>query len=195
MHIAQLLHPLALTPHIEIVETMLPDVLRVSAKEVLLEASAPLGQSPQYPPREPLFDRLHDPGRIILLRFADQQMNVLRHDYIADHDEAIALPNLFEDAQEKITAPCVAQPGLAMVATASDEVEMLGAVVALEAGRHTFNLAWKEKIRCDANCIGPHLCKRRKGGPPACALDNAFALIEGHPPPHESELCYCIIYG
>jgi hypothetical protein len=61
-------------------------------------------------------------------------MNVLRHDYIADHHEAIALPNLFEDAQEQITAPGATQPGLPMmIATAGDEVQMLGAVVALEA--------------------------------------------------------------
>jgi len=140
MDVSQLLHPLALAPHIEIIKAMLPYMLRVPGKEFLLSPTAPLGELPQYPPRESLLNRLHDAGRIALLRFADQQVDVLRHDHVTYDNETVALPYLFEDAQEQIT-PRAAQPALPMIATASDEVQMLGAVIALEVSRHTFNLA------------------------------------------------------
>jgi hypothetical protein len=119
---------------------MLPYMLRVPGKEFLLCPTAPLGQLPQHPPRESLLNRLHDTGRVALLRFADQQVDVLRHDHVAYDNETVALTYLFEDTQEKITPPGTAQPALSMIATAGNEVEMLGAVVALEVSRHTFNV-------------------------------------------------------
>ena len=133
---------------------MLPHVLHHSSKRFLLCRQTPLAQPTEYPPGESLcLIALHDAGRIALLRLADDQVNVFGHNYITDYHESVALPNLFADTQEQVPPPRAAQPGLATLATASDEVEMLGAVVALEAGRHKFNLAWEEEKRCDA---GPH---------------------------------------
>jgi hypothetical protein len=140
MHVTQLLHPLALAPDVEIVKAMLPYVIRVPGKEFRLSPTAPLGQLPQYPARESLLNRLHDTRRIGFLWFADQQVDVLRHDYEAYDYEGIALPHLFEHTQEQITPPGTAQPPLPMIATAGDEVQMLSAVVALEVSRHTLNV-------------------------------------------------------
>jgi hypothetical protein len=62
------------------------------------------------------------------LRFADQQMNVLGHDHIADHYEAIALAYFFQNAEKQIAAAARGQPRLAMVAAASEEVQVPVAV-------------------------------------------------------------------
>ena len=75
-----------------------------------------------------------------MLRFANQQMNVLRHDHIADHHEAIPLPDLFQDLQKQIAATSRSQPRLPVIATASEKVEMLVPVIAFEACGHDFNV-------------------------------------------------------
>jgi hypothetical protein len=38
----------------------------------------------QDPPRKTKFQSLHHDGRILLLRFADQQMNVFGHNHVAE---------------------------------------------------------------------------------------------------------------
>jgi len=35
-----------------------------------------------------------------MLRFADEQMNVLRHDHISDHHELVTLARLLKDEQK-----------------------------------------------------------------------------------------------
>jgi hypothetical protein len=61
---------------------------------------------------------------------------MFRHDYIADYHKAVALPHFFQNFQEQVAAAGAGQPGLAVVATASEEVQMPVAVIALEALRH-----------------------------------------------------------
>jgi hypothetical protein len=61
-------------------------------------------------------------------------MNVLGHDHIADHYEAIALAYFFQNAQKQITAAGSGQPRLAMITAASEEVQVPLAVVATAGG-------------------------------------------------------------
>ena len=70
----------------------------------------------------------------------------------------------------------ISESALAVIATAGNELQTLGAVVALEAGRHRFNVAWEEQERYDAGCIGPHLCiKRAKVGHPPGIINTFIA--------------------
>jgi hypothetical protein len=74
-------------------------------------------------------------------------MKVLRHNYISVDHEAIFLTRFFQDSQEKITAFGRAQLRLAVVATAGDEVQILAAVIAMQALGHPVRvdmgvLAW-----------------------------------------------------
>lgn len=53
---------------------------------------------------EPLFEDLHDSGRIPLLGLADEQVEVFGHDHITHDDEPIFAADFFEDLQEEIAA-------------------------------------------------------------------------------------------
>src|SRR5580692_4389032 len=135
MHVAQLLDSLALRPNVEVVEAWLPDGHGVRLPERSLggiAATAPgddaLGKA--------LFHTLHGGGRISHLRLAHEQMKVLGHDDVSEHHEAMLAADFFQTVQEQITALCSVEPRLSFIATASDDVEIAGAVVALETLGH-----------------------------------------------------------
>ena len=98
MHVAQLLDPLAFAPHIEIVKAPLPHALLLLWPQLSLSGLSPLFA--QQMPRIPLFEHLHHRRGRAPLRFADQQMNVFWHDYVAHHHERVSLPNFFKNPQE-----------------------------------------------------------------------------------------------
>jgi hypothetical protein len=72
MHVPQLLDPLALAPHLKVVEPPLPDMLRLWTKQCPLSRLPPSPHSTQHPARKSLLDGLHHLRRIALLRFTDQ---------------------------------------------------------------------------------------------------------------------------
>ena len=86
MNIAQLLHKLPIVPDVEIVITLLPEVLGLA----------------DQPPRHALLQRLERIGQRFFLRLAQQQMHVLGHDHIAVHAKpervADALQGVLEDS-------------------------------------------------------------------------------------------------
>ena len=91
MHVAQLLHPLMLGPHVEIIEACLPNVQRLGGLR-RTPGMAPLPARPRHNPlRVELLNQLHHFGWISHLRFTDQEMDVIGHDYVADYDETAAL--------------------------------------------------------------------------------------------------------
>src|SRR5208282_928323 len=63
-------------------------------------------------------------------------MNVVGHRHIADHHKLIALPDLLEDLQEQIAPARACQPGLAMITTTGEKMEIVVAGVAPETGGH-----------------------------------------------------------
>jgi len=81
--------------------------------------------------RKAEFERLHHDGRILLLRFADQQMNMLGHDDIAHDDQFVTLAHLLQHLEKEVAAACRAQQRLSAVATACDEMKVTGSVVPL----------------------------------------------------------------
>src|SRR4030088_1547338 len=66
MNVAQLFHKLRIIANVEIVVPLLPEMLRIA------------NQMPRYS----LLQRLQRIGQRILFRFAEQQVNLLRHDYV-----------------------------------------------------------------------------------------------------------------
>ncbi len=67
---------------------------------------------------------------------------MLRHDDVSEHDEAMLLAYLFEALQKQISPLRGAEPGFSLMTTASDEVEISGAVISLETFGH------EEDVRC-----------------------------------------------
>jgi len=118
---------------------------------------APLGQDA---PRKTNFQSLHHDGRILLLRFADQQMNVFGHDDVANNDEGIALADLLQHFQKQVPTARSAKQGLSTITTASDEVKVSSAVVAMQIVPHGHTIARPRLRRGDVG-HPPTVIKRR----------------------------------
>jgi len=85
---------------------------------------------------------LHHGGRSALLRFTDQKMEVLRHHDASENNEAVPCTHLLQSFEEEIAQVRCAQERLPMIATAGDEVQVAGAVVALEIFWHSQKCRW-----------------------------------------------------
>jgi hypothetical protein len=136
MHIAQFLDPLALGPEVEVIKAGLPDMPRcVLEQRPLLRVSASplLGQQTA---RKTELQSLHNLGRRAILGFAEQQMNVFRHDHVADHHELVASPHPLENLEKQVAALGAAQERLSLITTERDVVEVAGSVEAFESPRH-----------------------------------------------------------
>ncbi len=112
MNISKFFHKLRFIPNIEIVVALLPEMLGFT------------DQSPRYS----LLQRLDRVGEIVLLRFAEQQVNVFGHDYITvdakfeseAHTLERSLENLFGDGRRERETTMVTAEG--------DEVSLPGRV-------------------------------------------------------------------
>jgi hypothetical protein len=122
VHVAQFLNAFAFRPDVEIVKSLLPDMLRRVVEEAGLRRVATASRLRQDAPRKAEFESLHHGRRILLLRFTNQQMNVLGHDHITGHDELIALPHLLQHRQKKVTEARGAEQRLSPITTASNEM-------------------------------------------------------------------------
>ena len=61
---------------------------------------------------------------------------MLGHDHVSIHHELIALLGFLQDLEKAVATACRTQDRQAMIATAGDEVEVLGAVVSLQPCGH-----------------------------------------------------------
>ena len=124
MHVLEFLASLFRAVHVEIVKSRLPETrrLRQSVKcERLLDRghfSAPAA----HPLGDAQFEAMHHRGWVARFRLADQQVHVLRHDYVADYNEAVLGSNLFERAHERVPRARRSQQRQPAVTTEGDEV-------------------------------------------------------------------------
>lgn len=61
---------------------------------------------------------------------------MLGHDHVSDDDEPIALPHLFGHGEKQVATLLCAEQGMASIATASDKVQVSGAVKTLGLAMH-----------------------------------------------------------
>ena len=136
MHVTQLLHSLLCALNIEIVKAGLPEgSLGFVAKESSLAWISPfsLGQDRV---RRPLLKHLHDRGWSAHLRFCDQKMNMLGHHDASDDYESVLLPRLFENGKEAVARTGCVEEWQAVIARASDKVQVMRTISTMQAGRH-----------------------------------------------------------
>ena len=134
MNVSQLLNALALRPHIKVVETCLPETIRVPRSRKIGETwGTPYGESSRFPNGDARFkqtppkcdlDPLNYGREIPPLRFADKQMEVLRHDNITENDEMISAARRFQNSQEKITTAGITEEWPTLIATRCNEVQI-----------------------------------------------------------------------
>jgi hypothetical protein len=82
--------------------------------------------------------------RVLLLRFADQQMNMVGHHHITDNDERITLSDLLQHSEKQVAAAPRAEQGPSAIATASNEMKIAGAAVAMQVVPHGHRIAARD---------------------------------------------------
>ena len=147
VHVAEFFCLLAFRPDVEVVETALPEMVILHGRKIPKAALCGLAGhvgAADNPSSKTLFQDLHHDGWISLVRFADQEMEVLGHDYISQNHETIALTHLLEDRQEEIAATCTGQVLSPVITTAGDEVQVPGTGIAFEIPGHdeSVTLEW-----------------------------------------------------
>ena len=137
MHVPQFLHSLSRAPHVEVVEACLPKGSRPGfvAKEAGLARVFALAPRKQGA-RRALLENLHDLGRISKVRFGDEQMDMLGHHYISDHDETVALAHLLKDRQETVAVRGSTEKRQTSIAGTGDKVQVMCALGAMQSAGH-----------------------------------------------------------
>jgi len=136
VHIPQFLGSFPRTPDIEVVETRLPkSATGFIRKEATLAGIATLALGEQGTGGS-LLQHLHDRGRSSDVWFGNHQMKMFRHDHISHDDEAITLTRLFQNGKEAVAAARSTKKRQPPIARASDKVQMVSAVNAMQTGRH-----------------------------------------------------------
>jgi hypothetical protein len=101
----------------------------------------------------------------------DQEMNVIGHDDVAHGHKSIARADFLEHGEEEVTPLRAGQPGLPMITTASDEMQLFGAVVASGMVGHQASLLVVAKQSCDIpTSTVPTFTKNVKVGQPPLPL-------------------------
>jgi len=112
MNIAQFFHKLRVIPNIEIVVPFLPEMIRIA------------NQAPRYS----LLQRLPRIGQRVPRRFAEQQVNMLRHDDVAVNLKLEAAPHALQGRLEDSSAGGGGKQPTAMVTAESDEMTLAAVV-------------------------------------------------------------------
>jgi hypothetical protein len=130
VNVVQLLSDFLLAEDVEVIRAGKPEGRRSG---VFHETRAASGKAL---PRHPLLENLHDYRNTSIVRFADKQVDMLRHDHVTNHLEFIFLPDFFKDIQEQVAARRGAKERLPPVATTGDVVEVATSVPAAQSFGH-----------------------------------------------------------
>jgi hypothetical protein len=101
-------------------------------------------------------------------------VNVFRHHDIPDDHEPMALASLFQNRKEGIAAAHAAQKRQSPVARASDKVQVMSAVGAMQAAGHN-------KLHGTGSIV-PALAKNARAGHPRFRNGKGKHEKPGHPP-------------
>ena len=138
VHVVKFFDPLLQTPHVEIIEASLPKARQRLVATCKHQMQLSGGRSPfrAQAARDALFQNLNDGRRRSFDRFADEQMDVLRHDDVAHQGEAVAIAHLAKNINKNISGTNGAQKGQASIASERNEMQMAASVVANEFVGH-----------------------------------------------------------
>lgn len=120
MNVSQLLDPLLVGEHVEVVVAHLPELLSTPFEK--------LGGR--------TFQAAHGCGQLLKLWLGKEKMDVLGHDHIAEEKELMPLADAFENFFEGGSGVVVVEVREPMKATEGDEVVMAFNLVALQTTRH-----------------------------------------------------------
>src|SRR5581483_2357598 len=79
-------------------------------------------------------DCLYHRGRRALFGFADQKVNMIRHDHISDNHEPITLTHLLQHLKKEIATLCASQKRSSSITTPGDEMQIVVSVKPFQMG-------------------------------------------------------------
>ena len=170
----QFFDSLTLRPNIEIVKARLPEghwfwILVSRPLQKAQGAGHPWTTALPVPwhnsLRKPLLNTLHRGRRCPHLRLTHEQVKVLRHHDVSQHNKAMLFAHFFKNVQKQITAVIGVEPTLSLIATAGDEVKISGTVVTPQTLGHERRLNPVRPERCDGQ-PHPPLAKNARSGAP-----------------------------
>jgi len=133
VNIAQLLHKLRIISNVEIVVPLLPEMLGIA------------NQAPRYS----LLQRLQLIGQRISFRFAEQQVDMLRHDYVPVNVESVTAAHSLRRRLEDSAACVCCKQATAMVTAECDEMTLATVVKPCWSPWHEGNLVCQADRVCD----------------------------------------------
>lgn len=119
VNVAEFLDALVFTPHGKVVIAWLPETRQCRRAKIA---------------RGGLLEHLQDDGEFASFRFTDQQMNMLRHDDVADYAATVPAANTFQRLFEYVPRFFGIEQRHALVATEGDEVQAALVLVAFGLG-------------------------------------------------------------
>ena len=128
VHVLQLFRQLPASPHIEIIEAPLPEMLfrgMIAVQPFCVQG-----------PRNALFQYLQDFRRVAFPWFGDEKMDVLRHDDVSDQAERIFNTHFRQYAHKAVPGLRRSKQGASSGTTKGDEVEITLSVAALQRVAH-----------------------------------------------------------
>lgn len=128
LHVLQLFSDLLAAPHVEIIEASLPKMLH----DRFIEYTSEFEKNPGGIVYENLyhFRRIADPG------FADEKVNVLRYDNVADQSKSVSHADRIKNADETIPTFSASKQRASMKITKRYEMKIALAVASFQRIAH-----------------------------------------------------------
>ncbi len=136
MDIPQLLLPLRLRDHVEVVIARLPERTPRAA--------------PSQSPRHQLLQHLNRGAEFVLAWFAYQEVNMFRHDHVPEHVEAIPSANVFKYTLKRLFRAIGVEQRQPTVTAKSQEVVAAEVLITFEMRRHARRVTRFSVPECDA---------------------------------------------
>jgi hypothetical protein len=159
MHVVQFLNPFLRRPHIKIVKPPLPEMFRALIRHARPQPQLIHVPTPPLPPnrsRHSLLEHLHDrPGRANP-RLGNQNVNVFRHNHVANQRELIPLPHAAQDFQQHLALARAPQQGKSPVTATGNKMQMPLVVTPFEF------VSWEDGLTLRTLCPNRKECGTRK---------------------------------
>ncbi len=156
MKVAQLLHKLRVISDVEVVVPLLPEMIRIAnqaPRYSLLQGLQRIGQRVRLQSgdqvRVPTQAKTGLEWGTLVLWFAEQEMNVLRHDYVPVNLKLEAAPHPLQGGFEDSSAGVRGKQATAVVTAECDEVTLAAVVKARQSPGHEDNLVLFADSVCD----------------------------------------------
>jgi hypothetical protein len=149
MDVMELLHELLMIANVEIVVALLPEMIGVS------------NQTPRYA----LLQGFEGIRQGVPFRFADQKVDVFRHDNVSIDAHAETAAHALKRALKHLSARAIREEGMAVVTTESNEMALSGVVIALETPWHEISVDCRNS---------PLKAKKALSGPPSFKVELSF---------------------